>query len=301
MRNDASLETRTGLPLANARLCAQGLGERRFICLLIPFITFLILGGRVFFLSFFIFLIQQPRSDCMDPGKSAVSGVANSGVSEPSSNGRKYEWGMHGPQDFAPNGGIYHVCWCVNMATLTCTDIGGDFVLTAGQLTVVGPSPSKNNLQCIRGSYCADLPFEGHSLSTNDRVAVRREECGSMNGLSLSEGRGDGVGQLQASVGEDLTTDAGHSTGSLMYLGFGAFEEEKDNRLTVDAGSGYNLCWCSSERSNCMEPTDFAVAAGNLDTSWSTAISLGMAPIRVFGSKKWYARASPQARLHNKL
>ena len=178
------------------------------------------------------------ESNC-NTGKVAVSGVVAQGVSKPAtSEGHRYVWG-DSSVEFSPEGGIYNLCWCANMRDLQCGSLQTDFILSAGKLEVIGPFRN-HSLDCVRGQTCLGLrPFQGHQLSLEDRVAVRRA-CGGSEVLSLALANPNGTGSLSTFDGE-------------FYLTFG--------NVLLDADEAYTICWCGG---SCNTASDFAVPAGHL-------------------------------------
>ena len=178
-------------------------------------------------------------SSCDSGGKAAVPNVVAQGISKPAtSSGSLHVWG-DAAGDFSPEGGIYNLCWCANMRDLQCGSLQTDFILSAGQLEVIGPFRN-HSLDCVRGQTCLGLrPFQGHQLSIEDRVAVRRA-CGGSEVLPLALANPNGTGSLSTFDGE-------------FYLTF--------VNVLLDADEAYTICWCGG---SCNTASDFAVPAGHL-------------------------------------
>ena len=184
--------------------------------------------------------------------KTSVPNIISGGISEVATEqGSRYEWGDV-YSDFTPLGGVYNLCWCANMGSLTCDNLNNNFLLSTGQLLVAGPS--YHQLQCLRGSDCIDLAFNGHDLILTDQIAVRVDGCGGAIAAQISNANINGLGDLQAS-------------GTSFLLGFGVSSSENDYHLYIDASNtGYFLCWCASARglTTTCSGADFAVDAGRL-------------------------------------
>lgn len=134
--------------------------------------------------------------------KLAVAGLVASGISRAATqNGSEYAW-ADGVGEFTPRGGVYNLCWCASMGTLTCDNLNSNFLLSAGQLLVAGPSA--NQLECLRGSDCSNLPFLGYELLVTDLVAVRRDGCGGSTTAEVSTGNTDGLGSLTVPQSLDI-------------------------------------------------------------------------------------------------
>ena len=192
-------------------------------------------------------------ADC-SAAKVAVPSVTNSGITDLASNsGKRYVFGDEA-EDFAPFGGYYNMCWCANIGDLTCEDLNSNFLISAGQLHVIGPS--QNLFECVRGRDCLGLePFLGFGLLANDFIAVRRDQCGLAAEMQLSADNQDGKGNFT-------------SNGTHLALGFGTSRSVEDYYLSVDADDGgYALCWCAGSRGlvdACGNPEDYQVFAGRL-------------------------------------
>ena len=179
------------------------------------------------------------KSSC-DAGKVAVSGVASQGISKPATHrGSRYVWG-NSRSEFSPEGGLYNLCWCANMRSLTCGSLRTNFILSAGQLEVIGPV-ANHSFECVRGQDCSGLTaFQGHLLSSENEVALRNE-CGGSEMLSVAAANPEGTGSLSISSG-------------VFSLAFG--------EMLLDANqAGYSICWCGQ---GCVAASDFAVPAGRL-------------------------------------
>ena len=173
-------------------------------------------------------------------GKVAVSGVVAQGISKPATyGGSRYVWG-DSANEFAPQGGLYNLCWCAGMRELVCDSLRNYFIVSAGQLEVIGPLDG-HEFDCVRGQDCSGLThFQGHELSSQNQVALRNA-CAGPKPLSVSSSNPNGLGSLVAS-------DGGFS------LSFG--------EVLLDADEvGYSICWCGT---SCNMASDFAVPAGRL-------------------------------------
>ena len=179
------------------------------------------------------------KSSC-DTNKVALPGVVAQGISKPATkSGSRYVWGDRAT-DFVPEGGLYNLCWCANMRDLSCLGLRTNFILSAGQLQVSGPL-ANHLFECVRGQKCFDLsPFQGHSLSVLNQVAVRNSACGGPQFLSLAPANPNGTGSLNI-VGNNFALALGE--------------------ILLDADEGYTICWCGV---SCNTASDFAVSAGQL-------------------------------------
>ncbi|CAJ1443646.1 unnamed protein product [Effrenium voratum] len=232
----------------------------------------------------------------------AVPYIVASGISQlATNNGSTYAWGEVST-DFLPFGGNYSLCWCANMGPLSCDDLSGNFLLSAGQLSVTGPN--YNELECLRGADCMNLAFSGYGLLETDQVAVRRGGCGGETASQISPSNLDGLGALQAANGSLGAPQAangsvngsvngygyGYGSGAapadVLLLGFGTSDADSDFHISLDASdAGYFLCWCASERglaNACNTPQSFDVNAGRLrvtgpNTNQESACSVGQA------------------------
>eukprot|EP00438_Fugacium_kawagutii_P036174 Skav232961 [mRNA] locus=scaffold1735:105934:108039:- [translate_table: standard] len=177
------------------------------------------------------------QSSC-DTGKVAVSGVVAQGISYPATNsGSEYVWGDSG-SEFSPVGGLYNLCWCANMRHLGCESLENNFVLSAGQLEVIGPF-SNHSFECVRGQNCSGLTaFRGRLLSAQNQVALRNA-CGGAVPMSVASTNPNGTGALSISSGD-------------FSIGFGD--------IVLNADEGYAICWCGQF----CNAKDFAVPAGHL-------------------------------------
>eukprot|EP00438_Fugacium_kawagutii_P028600 Skav226692 [mRNA] locus=scaffold3971:163350:175064:- [translate_table: standard] len=179
------------------------------------------------------------KSSCDAP--SAVSGVVAEGISMPATfNGSRYVWGDT-LIDFHPEGGVYNLCWCANMRDLSCVSLRANFIVFAGQLEVIGPL-ANHSFECVRGQDCSGLTaFQGHSLSSQNQVALRNA-CGGSEPLSVASGNPNGTGSLSSGV-----------DGGELSIAFG--------EVLMDADEGYAICWCARA---CDSAEAFAVPAGYL-------------------------------------
>ena len=186
------------------------------------------------------------NADCKSNKKAGVSGVANEGISEAASNnGSRYTWnGL--PNNFVPDGGVYYLCWCVNMNGLVCAD-AVDFQISAGQLHVIGPFGNQK-FRCVRGQDCTNLHVQGVGLSQGHLVAVRNG-CGTERTLQLSPANQNGSGIFLEGI-------------SALALSFGSSQTGIDHGVSLDESSeGYDLCWCGVWPCSFQ---DFVVAFGKL-------------------------------------
>eukprot|EP00438_Fugacium_kawagutii_P003116 Skav207543 [mRNA] locus=scaffold2063:30905:33294:+ [translate_table: standard] len=194
-------------------------------------------SGRVCIVEIMGFQLQDghrlvlTESSC-GGGIAAVSGVVAQGISDPATNtGSRYVWGESG-NEFIPQGGLYNLCWCANLRHLRCESLRDNFVLSAGQLEVIGPL-SNHSFECVRGWDCSGLAvFRGHSLSSQNQVAIRNA-CGGAEPMSVASTNPDGTGTLSIS----------------------------DGKVLLDADTGYAICCCGQ---SCLAATDFSVPAGHL-------------------------------------
>ena len=239
----------TALPAANTdALCARPSPGQSKACI----------SGRICFIEILGSSLQDGHQLAITSSlsctleKTSVPNIISGGISEVATEqGTSYEWG-NVYSDFTPLGGVYNLCWCANMGSLTCDNLNNNFVLSAGQLLVTGPS--YHQLQCLRGSDCIDLAFNGYDLILTDQIAVRTDGCGGAIAAQISIANINGLGNLQAS-------------GTSFLLGFGVSSSENDYHLYIDASNtGYFLCWCASARglTTTCSGADFAVDAGRL-------------------------------------
>eukprot|EP00438_Fugacium_kawagutii_P024218 Skav223079 [mRNA] locus=scaffold419:229465:230766:+ [translate_table: standard] len=196
-------------------------------------------------------------SDCAS-AKSPVPGIANSGISKlATESGSRYVWG-DAASDFVPQGGLVQLCWCANIRDLTCRELNENFLLSVGELLIIGPI--ENTFACLRGQDCLDLePFSGYGLTTSDHVRIQRDSCGEASALQISFANQEGTGSFQlASEADNFVT---------LILSFGQTDAENDFNLQITANqAGYVLCWCGSRDSftACADPADYVVYAGRL-------------------------------------
>ena len=142
-------------------------------------------------------------------------------------------------------GGFYKLCWCAG--SFSCS-LSEHFQIEAGDLTVLGPSPTQQHRTCTSGQNCI---LEGISVTNptlTDAVIVL-QSCGTAGPMLQST---SSLSHVVANLGTSGRVDFGES-------------------FATASGGIYRLCWCSGEFS-CRLPTDFRVQFGEL-------VLIGMSPL----------------------
>ena len=124
--------------------------------------------------------------------------------------------------------GTYRLCWCGaeprNLNATACTS-PFEFLVDAGQMSVLGPNPSQHRT-CVSGQRCSLDGLLGTGLS-NDDVVLVMDTCGSPSVVPLFPRAG-----LSFEVGRDGA-----------YASWG-------NDVVTSMGGAYRLCWCTQRRLN---------------------------------------------------
>ena len=118
-------------------------------------------------------------------------------------------------------GGRYRLCWCSNLADAPC-EVPGDFIVDAGELTVVGPAPLAQFRTCVSGQTCSLSSITGQHLSVSDQFMLL-DSCGAQGAIQ----RLTTSGLLSSLTTSGATVSWGTSS------------------LTA-AGGIYRLCWCAN-------------------------------------------------------
>ena len=188
-------------------------------------------------------------SDCSS-AKLPVLNVANEGISSSATeSGSRYVWNHTANDLFAPEGGSYNLCWCANMGDLSCDGLDSHFVVSAGQLKVLGPF-ANHTFTCVRGQDCFGKHFSGHGLSSADRIVIKKTTCGASAILQLT--RKNSVGMLNMMDQNFITL---------------SFSQASSDQVSLDANADYAVCWCSGYADSCTQTEDFIVPAGRLAVS----------------------------------
>ncbi|CAE7619252.1 agaA33 [Symbiodinium sp. CCMP2592] len=72
-------------------------------------------------------------------------------------------------------GGVYRMCWCSALHGNVCAP--SDYIVDAGQLLLIGPSPHSQTRTCIGGLACRFHDFDGLYLQPEDRLLLL-DTCG---------------------------------------------------------------------------------------------------------------------------
>ena len=141
-------------------------------------------------------------------------------------------------------GGFYKLCWCAG--SFGCS-LSEHFRVEAGNLEILGPSPTEQHRTCISGQNCILEGFSVEGPTLTDAVIVL-QTCGT----TFSETSLSPLSHVTANLASGSRIDFGMSFASA-------------------SGGTYRLCWCSGQFS-CQLPTDFRVQLGELTI-------LGMSPL----------------------
>jgi hypothetical protein len=168
--------------------------------------------------------------------------------------GARVTWGST-PMTSA--GGRYRLCWCAgfgpqdtNTSQFFACSTADRFVVDAGELTVVGPSPLLQDRTCVSGRTCTVDGITGEGLTDAEFLMVL-DTCGVESVLPRFAAAGHAMAPFQAS-GASMTW------GSI--------------RVTANGGE-YRLCWCAGSASGanwtalgtslpCSQTEDFRVDMG---------------------------------------
>eukprot|EP00929_Paragymnodinium_shiwhaense_P065077 TRINITY_DN32666_c0_g3_i1.p1 TRINITY_DN32666_c0_g3~~TRINITY_DN32666_c0_g3_i1.p1 ORF type:complete len:3829 (+),score=804.70 TRINITY_DN32666_c0_g3_i1:173-11659(+) len=142
----------------------------------------------------------------------------------------------------------YELCWCA--ASLNCTK-AGDFLATAGELRIPGPSHTLDVL-CAAGRPChfSMLATAGLDMGVGDRAMVR-QSCEAGNASAVSHWPHGGL--------TGPATAGGVSQQDLV------FDWEVEGPWNTTVGS-FKLCWCrrGTGHSRCEAGDDFRMEVGTV-------------------------------------
>ena len=144
-------------------------------------------------------------------------------------------------------GGVYRLCWCRPSAGGCASP--ADFLTSAGEISLVGPSPNQHRT-CISGRACPSQLLTGYGVSGSDRILLL-ETCGVRK--VVDRFFAIDTGELAAA---NLTTNVTKVSSGVVSFGWGSIP------ITTEGGS-YRMCWCS-EVASCSEPHDFRIDIGEL-------------------------------------
>ena len=149
-------------------------------------------------------------------------------------------------------GGEYRLCWCASSgsAANSSCEVGSTFLMDAGALTLVGPSPHQT-WTCISGMTCLLDDIKGHHLSLSDHYLILHT-CGVQDVAA----RFPEEGSLVSITSPSCTPPSNSSSCHGIRATFG--------QVPVTAASGtYRLCWCQAD-ANCGARSQFLVDVGSL-------------------------------------
>ena len=137
------------------------------------------------------------------------------------------------------SGGSYRLCWCAVMghANASECELPSSFLVDAGMLRILGPSPLRQLYTCVSGQTCAVHGIQG-SLRQGDAVALL-DTCGSVDAWPLN-----------LFDPQNLQADGGWA------LSWG-------QAALLTPGGEYRLCWCA-EGSLCQDGSAFRLDFGSL-------------------------------------
>jgi hypothetical protein len=203
-------------------------------------------------------------------------------VVEVTSTGTVVSWGSIALTSL---GGLYRLCWCSDMSNpyminqtayaaaetpyANFTAYGGSecaealsFVVDAGSLTLIGPSPLQQDRTCASGQTCRIDGIIGVGLKHEDSVMILNTCSESFpvprlpgEGISTTIAQGTNVSNRVASQGLNTTVLPTSFSGAIEW-GSVAFSA---------AGGQYALCWCAAQGpGQCISQDSFRTQLGSM-------------------------------------
>jgi hypothetical protein len=161
------------------------------------------------------------------------------------------------------------------------------FQVDMGSLTIIGPSPFRQDNTCVSGHTCGFGNMLGHFLSVNDHFSIL-ETCG-VTGVIPRIPNGAILPQVTGSYRTDPTSNnCTESNVSSCGAYTGIALSFSSVLMTASAGT-YRLCWCAAD-STCTESLHFRTDMGaltvlgvsNLGSHLRTCVSGHTCPSMVF-------------------
>ena len=143
-------------------------------------------------------------------------------------------------------GGVYRMCWCSTLHGNTCAP--SDYIVDAGQLLLIGPSPHAQTRTCIGGLACRFHDFDGLYLQPEDRLLLL-DTCGQNSYIGVAAFLHPPGSQSNDTNATGPVISAVSAVSSLLHI--------------TGAGGVYRLCWCSAGF-ECNLPENFKVDLGQL-------------------------------------
>ncbi|CAE8585944.1 unnamed protein product, partial [Polarella glacialis] len=172
-----------------------------------------------------------------------LRGFPHDGFATVTSSGARLSWDQSSSAMITLQGGKYRLCWCASL--FTCS-VAEHYRFDAGEFTLIGPSPLKQDRTCVTGQTCRFEDITGLRLHDFDAMLVM-ETCGKteqdqiLSVPYLPSGGKDRWPLLSAApeAGSPWIT-ATLSWGSTLVTAF---------------GGQYRLCWCSGSPRGSASPT----------------------------------------------